>query len=123
MFVYLLVACDRLEEKQEAKLKENLPALQAALQKFVDDNAHAKAQLINDCESEYPEDWQLGISQSAKKKVHLKDPINLFNDLAKEFAIACEIGSLEGDTREPVSYFGHEEGKGDSFMISEYLGL
>ena len=123
MFIYLLVACDRLEEAQEEKLKANLPEIQAALQKFVDDNNHAKATLINDCESEYPEDWQLGISQSAKKKIHLKDPIQFFNDLAKKFAIDCEIGSLDGEVREPVSYFGHEEGKGDSFMIGEYLGL
>lgn len=125
MFIYITIATDRLEDTQEEKLKNNLPELQAALSKFVEDNSHAKAELINDCESEWPEDWQLGIIQSAKKKIHIKDPINFFNDLAKQFAIDCEIGMYEKEkeSREPVSYFGHEEGKGDSFMIGEYLGL
>src|SRR5690554_7826935 len=34
MLIYLLIACDRLEDKQEKKLRQNLPALQAALQAY-----------------------------------------------------------------------------------------
>jgi len=38
MLVYLFVACDRLDEKQEKKLKRNLSNLQATLQAYVDEN-------------------------------------------------------------------------------------
>lgn len=124
MQIYLLIACDRLEENQEKKLKNNLTDIQADLQSYVDENADvAGVSLINDCDSEYCEDWQLGISQTVKKKPQLKFPINLFNDLAKKYQIDCEVGSLSGGTREPISYFGHEEGKGDSYMIAQYLDL
>ncbi len=123
MDIYVLIACDRLEDSDEAKLKTNLPQLQAALQAYVDANAANGVTLINECESEFCEDWQLGISQSVKKSIHLKFPVNLFNDLAKAYGIDCEIGSIENAEREPVSYFGKHEGKGDSFLIAQYLGL
>ncbi|WP_439135235.1 hypothetical protein [Pseudomaricurvus sp.] len=123
MKVYLLVACDRLEENEETKLKKHLPDLQAALQKYADDNATNNVTLINQCDSDSCEDWELGVIQAVKKSIHLKFPVNLFNDLAKDFGIDCEIGSIEDDSREPVSYFGKHEGKGDSFLIAQYLGL
>ena len=123
MLVYLLVASDRLDEKQEKKLKRNLADLQAALQTYVDENEAGKVTLINDCESDDCEDWQLGISQPVKKKAQLKTPVALFNDLAKQYAIDCEVGSIENGERDPVSYFGKHEGQGDAFLIGEYLGV
>lgn len=123
MEIYVLIACDRLEDNEEANLKTNLPSLQAALQAYVNDNTANSITLINDCDSEFCEDWQLGISQSVKKSIHLKFPVKLFNDLAKEYGIDCEIGFIENGEREPVSYFGKHEGKGDSFLIAQYLGL
>lgn len=123
MKIYVLVACDRLEENQEKALKKNLPDILLALQSYVDENEVAQATLINECISDDCEDWQLGITQVVKKSAQLKFPINLFNGLAKKFALDCEIGSIENDQREPVSYFGHEEGKGDSFLIAQYLGI
>lgn len=123
MQIYLLIACDRLEEKQEAKLRTNLPDIQAALQSYMDENEVAKVALINDCTSDDVEDWNLGITQTVKKSIQLKYPVNLFNDLAKKYSVDCEVGSIKGDVREPVSYFGHEEGKGDSFMIAQYLDI
>ena len=123
MQIYLLIACDRLEEKQEAKLRTNLPDIQAALQTYADENEVAKVTLINECDSDDCEDWQLGITQTVKKSLQLKYPVNLFNDLAKKYSVDCEVGSIKGDAREPVSYFGHEEGKGDSFMIAQYLDI
>ena len=123
MQIYVLIACDRLEEKQEKNLKHSLPDIIAALQAYVDENEVAKVSLINECDSDDCEDWQLGISQVVKKNIQLKYPVNFFNDLAKKFALDCEIGSIEEDQREPVSYFGKEEGKGDSFLIAQYLGL
>jgi hypothetical protein len=123
MQIYLLIACDRLEDKQEAKLRTDLPELQAALQAYVDENEVAKVSLINECDSDDCEDWQLGIMQTVKKSIQVKYPVNLFNDLAKKYGVDCEVGTIEKDKREPVSYFGHEEGRGDSFMISQYLGV
>lgn len=123
MQIYILVACDRLEESQEKKLKKNLAEILTTLQTYIDENEVAQATLINECISDDCEDWQLGITQVVKKSAQLKFPINLFNDLAKKFALDCEIGSIENEQREPVSYFGHEEGKGDSFLIAQYLGL
>ncbi|MCK0152129.1 hypothetical protein MWU49_00290 [Alcanivorax sp. S6407] len=121
MLVYLLVACDGLDEKQEKKLKRNMPDVQAALQAFVDENEAAS--LINDCESDELEDWQLGISQPIKKKADLKPLVTLFNDLAKQYGFDCEAGSIEDGERDPVSYFGKQEGQGDAFLIAAYLGL
>ncbi len=123
MQIYLLIACDRLEDKQENKLRTDLPAIQAALQSYVDDNAVANVTLINECDSDNMDDWQLGIEQTVKKSIQLKYPVNLFNDLAKKFSIDCEVGSVTKKKREPVSYFGHEEGKGDLFMIAQYLDI
>lgn len=123
MLIYLLVACDRLEEKREKKLRQNLPELQAALQTYVDANAANTVTLINECESESCEDWQLGITQPVTKNIHLNFPVDLFNGLAEQYGIDCEVGYIEDDAREPVSYFGKHEGKGEAFLIAEYLGL
>ncbi|MFT6153944.1 MAG: hypothetical protein ACJA1X_001290, partial [Bermanella sp.] len=78
MQIYLLIACDRLEENQQKKLKTNLPEIQAALQIYLDENEVAKVSLINECESDDCDDWQLGISQTVKKSIQLKFPVNLF---------------------------------------------
>ena len=121
MHLYLLVACDRLDEKQEKKLKRNLPDLQSALQAYAD--ANEGVALINECESEACEDWHLGISQPVKKKAQLKLPVGLFNDLARQYNIDCEVGAIENENFDPVSYFGKNEGQGDAFLIGEYLGL
>jgi hypothetical protein len=123
MLIYLLIASDRLEEKQEKKLRQNLPALQEALQAYVDAYPAANVTLINECESDDCEDWQLGISQPVKKNIHLNFPVDLFNKLAEQYDIDCEVGYVEDGTREPVSYFGKHEGKGEAFLIAEYLGL
>jgi len=123
MHIYLLIACDRLEEKQEKKLRQNLPELQAALQAYVEANAAHNVTLINECESNDCEDWQLGISQPVTKNSHLNFPVDLFNGLAEQYDIDCEVGYIEDDAREPVSYFGKHEGRGEAFLIAEYLGL
>lgn len=123
MLIYLLIACDRLGDKQEKKLRQNLPELQVALQAYVDANEANNVSLINECESDDCEDWQLGISQPVKKNIHLNFPVNLFNSLARKYDIDCEVGYIEEGVREPVSYFGKEEGPGEAFLIAEYLGL
>ncbi len=123
MQIYILIACDRLEEKQEKKLKTNLPDILKSLQTYAESLPQAKVVLINDCESDDCEDWQLGIEQSVKKSIYLKEPINFFNGLAKKFSIDMEIGTIKKGKREALSYFGTLEGRGDSFMIAQYLDL
>lgn len=123
MLIYVLIATDRLEEKQEKKLRQNLPEMQAALQAYTDANEANNVMLINECESDDCADWQLGVSQPVKKHIQLNFPVNLFNDLAKKYDIDCEVGYIEDDVREPVSYFGKQEGQGEAFLIAEYLGL
>ena len=49
--------------------------------------------------------------------------MNLFNDLARQYNIDCEVGAIENESFDPVSYFGKNEGQGDAFLIGEYLGL
>ena len=123
MQIYILIAGDRLEEKQEKKLKTNLPDIIVALQAYAESLPQAKVVVINECDSDDLEDWQLGIEQSVKKNKQLQQPLNLFNDLAKKYSLDMEIGAVEKGSREAVSYFGAQEGKGDSFMIAQYLDL
>ena len=66
MQIYILIACDRLEEKQEKKLKNNLADILLALQTYADSLPQAKVVVVNDTESDECEDWQLGIEQSVK---------------------------------------------------------
>jgi GTP-binding protein EngB required for normal cell division len=123
MQIYVLIACDHLEEKQEKKLKENLPDIVLAMQAYADSLPQAKVVLINKCDDLDVADWQLGIEQSVKKNKQLVEPLTLFNGMAKKFGIDLEIGSVVKGKRKAVSYFGANEGKGDSFMISQYLDL
>lgn len=123
MLVYFLVACDRLEEKQERKLRQSLPELQAALRAYAQANTANHVTLIDACDSEDCAEWELGISQPVKKSIHLTFPVDLFNDLAKKHGIDCEVGLIEDGSREPVSYFGAQEGRGEAVLIAEYLGL
>lgn len=123
MELYILIACDRLEDAQEKKLKAELSDIQAKLQTYSEEFEFAHAQFINDCDSDRCEDWQLGVSQQIKKKPQLKFPIDFFNQLAKDHKLDCEIGEIEEGQRNPVSFFGHQEGKGDSFMIAQYLDI
>ncbi|WP_396586961.1 hypothetical protein [Bermanella sp. R86510] len=123
MQIYILIACDRLEEAQEKKLKNNLADIVATLTAYAESMPNVSITIINDTDSEDCEDWQLGIEQPVKNGKQLQTPVNVFNDLAKKLAIDVEIGSIENSKREAVSYFGHEEGRGDSFMLAQYLTL
>lgn len=123
MLIYLLIACDRLEERQEKKLRQSLPELQAALRAYADANDSRNVTLIDECDSGNCEHWQLGISQPVTKSAHLQFPVDLFNGLARQYGIDCEVGFIEDGAREPVSYFGKEEGPGEALLIAEYLGL
>lgn len=123
MHIYIHIACDRLEKSQEAKLQANLPNILEELQKYADTSPQANVVVINESSEEDCENWVVGIEQTVKKNKQLQAPINLFNDLAKQFSLDLEIGSIEKGQRSAVCYFGTEEGRGDSYMIAQYLGL
>ena len=121
MQLFILIACDRLEEDQEKKLKNNLAKIRAAIQGYGEQ--YELAQIIDDCDNEFCDLWQIGIEQPIKKAKQLVNPINFFNDLCKQFQLDAEVGMVENDEREAVSYFGTVEGHGDPFMIAQYLDL
>ncbi|MCG8438523.1 MAG: hypothetical protein MI751_10605 [Pseudomonadales bacterium] len=123
MLLYLLVACDGLDEKQEKALKRCRSDVQAALQAYAEENPDSQVTVIDECDSEECEDWRLGIQQPVKKAAQIKPVVQLFNDLAKQYRVDCEVGSVEDGEFEPVSYFGQREGQGDAFLIGAYLGL
>ena len=123
MLLYISLASDRLEETQEKALKNNLSAIQAQFNHYVEQQNAGLVTLINDCESDNCDNWQLGIEQPIKKNKQLQIPIDFFNTLAKDFKLDFELGMIENATREAVCYFGFEEGAGDAFMIARYLDL
>ncbi|NRB40764.1 MAG: hypothetical protein HRU20_20220 [Pseudomonadales bacterium] len=123
MQLYILLASDRLEEKQENQLKENLPAIREAIENYIAEKDLPTLKMINHCDSDMCEDWQLGFEQPIKKNKQLQTPINFCNDLAEKFNLDFEVGFVEDETHEAVCYFGAEEGPGDTFMIAQYLDL
>ena len=123
MQIYILLACDRLEDDQEKRLRTHLPEIKQALQAYADEQDLALLKLIDESDSEHCDDWQIGIEQPIKKSKQLLTPVNFFNDLGKKFKLDFEIGSVIDGEREAVSYFGFEEGHGDPFMIAQYLDL
>src|SRR5690606_5011116 len=116
-------ACDRHEDKQEKKLRQNLPELQAALQAYAEANAANDVILINEWENDDCEDWLPDISQPVTRHTPLDFPVDLLNGLAEQYGVDCQVGYIEVGSCEPVSYFGKHEGKGEAFLIAEYLGL
>ncbi len=123
MLIYFNICTDRLEESEEKALKKNYTAIQQALAVYVNENNFTDLTLIDNCNQDHVEDWQLGFEQRIKKNKQLQIPVNFCNDLAKEFAVDFELGLIENSMREAVSYFGNQEGHGDIFRMSEYLGL
>ena len=123
MLIYFHIATDRLEEIQEKALRKNYPAIKQALQRYVEENNFSDLSLVDGCDMDDIDSWQLGLTQGIKKNKQLQTPVNLCNDLAKEFQLDFEFGFIENAQAEAVSYFGYEEGHGDIFMMSQYLGL
>ena len=66
MHIYIHIACDRLEENQETKLKENLPNILVEMQKYADSTPQANVVVINESSEEDCENWVLGIEQTVK---------------------------------------------------------
>ncbi len=90
---------------------------------FIEKNDQLRAELHKNIDKEHPEDIKIGIDFHVKKAKQLEKPLNFFNDLAIEFKQDFVLGLFTNGEPEDVCYFGFEEGKGDSFMISQYVGL
>jgi len=65
----------------------------------------------------------LGINIQVRKTAGLKEPLRFLFSLAKEHKCDFVLGVYDGDAKEEVCYFGHEEGKPDVFEIANYVGL
>ena len=123
MQIYILLACDRLEEAEENRLLNNKADILAAFQSYSEAQNFDLLQLILDADDSYCENWRIGLQQPIKKAKQLLAPVNFCNDLAQQFQLDFEIGEVQDDSFDAVSYFGFQEGKGDPFMLAQYLDL
>jgi len=124
MHVYILCDFSKVDDEKEAKIKAQYPEISEAFARLIDNNEVLRASLISHySDDSFIEDDQLGFSFHVKQAKHLNSPIDFCNELAQEKHLDFEIGSIDGEQFDPVSYFGFEEGKGDSFMLGQYLGL
>lgn len=124
MDIYVMLDCERLDDKQEKQLRKSSVAMITAIESFVVENPQADIRTLFHTAAESDLlDWQLGIELSVKKIAQLKLVLDFFNLLAKEYRQDFVLGIIEGETREDICYFGFEEGTADRFLIAQYLGL
>ncbi len=113
MQIYIMVDKPEFEEKEA-------DAVKAVTQWVGEDNPHAI--LIHVAASEEVE-FKLGIEMQIKAPKQLIPPLNEFYKIAKTFKCDFVVGSIEGEDREDVCFFGYEEGKADAFEVGCYLGF
>ena len=65
----------------------------------------------------------LGINIQVRKTAGLKEPLRFLYALAKEHKCDFVLGVYDGERKDEICYFGHEEGKPDVFEIANYVGL
>ena len=122
MQLYILLDVEKLEYENEKNLLEMLPDIQSDIEGFIAAEEALKAQPISVLgESVFEPDFALGFNFHIKQKKHLNKPISFANSLAEKYQQDFVIGLIENGEREAVSYFGFEEGLGDSFMIAQYI--
>ena len=113
MQIYIMVDKPEFEDKEA-------DAVAAITQWVGEDNPHAT--LVHVAESEEAE-FQLGIEMQIKAAKQLIPPLNEFYKIAKTFKCDFVVGSIEGEDREDVCFFGYEEGRADAFEVGCYLGF
>ncbi len=114
MDVYMLVVADEIEEVKAEVVETVSQAL---------DDEKLRGELINECSSDAPDEWRIGIQVSLNKKKFLQEPLNFLNSVAKQHKIDFVVGFIENGEAEDICYFGHHEGKPDLFEVGTYLGL
>lgn len=100
---------------------EQESAVVAAVAEWVGEhNPHAT--FVHVAQSDDSE-FQLGVEMQIKAPKQLIGPLNDFYKLSKTFKCDFVIGAIDGENREDVCFFGHEEGKADAFEVGCYLGF
>ncbi len=79
------------------------------------------AQLMSEREGE--DYLSVGINIQVRKKAGLKEPLRFLYSVAKTHKCDFVLGVYDGDVKEDLCYFGHEEGKPDVFEVANYIGL
>ena len=124
MKLYIMLDCERLEEKQEKQLRKSADEIAGLIKGFVE--ASPQPSLTSVLKYLYESDvldWQLGVELTVSKSAQLKAILDFFNQLAKQFKQDFVLGIIDGESREDICYFGFEEGQADRLMISQYLGI
>lgn len=121
MKIYIYAVSDELDEIM-------VPVAGSIGQWLAQDDNKVEATLVNKPEAEV-----VGIHLQLKKTLHLKEPLNTLNRIAKQhkcdFVLGLlpevsEAGTPEAEEdREDICFFGYEEGKPDMFEVACYIGL
>ncbi len=125
MKIYMYAVSDDLDEIM-------VPVAGSIGQWLAQDDNKVEATLVNQPEAEV-----VGIHLQLKKTLHLKEPLNTLNRIAKQHKCDFVLGLLpdtnEGldvnevpeaeEDREDICFFGYEEGKPDMFEVACYIGL
>ena len=67
--------------------------------------------------------WELGLELIVQSKAGLQEPLSFLYGVAKQNKCDFVIGILDGESKEDICYFGHEEGRPDRHEVAMYLGL
>lgn len=123
MQLYIYCDASKLEDDDVKTFISNGNTIIKRLLEFLPNNDQLRADLHQEIDQENPADIKIGLDFHVKKAKQLEKPLNFFNDLSKEFKLDFVLGLFTDGKPEDVCFFGFEEGKGDSFMISQYVGL
>ncbi|HEY7771749.1 MAG TPA: hypothetical protein VIC26_01100 [Marinagarivorans sp.] len=113
MQIYIMVDQPDFGEREQAAI--------AAVTTWVEEHS-PHATLVHTDAGEGAE-LELGIEMQIKAAKQLIPPLNDFYAFAKEYKCDFVVGLIDGDEREDVCFFGHEEGKADAFEVGCYLGF
>ncbi len=121
MKIYIYAVSDDLDEIL-------VPVAGSIGQWLAQDDNKVEATLVNKPEAEV-----VGIHLQLKKTLHLKEPLNSLNRIAKQHKCDFVLGLLPEsneeaepeaeEDREDICFFGYEEGKPDMFEVACYIGL
>lgn len=123
MQLYIYCDTSKLEDEDMTAFISHGKKVITKLEAFLLENDQLRGELHSDIDQEYAEDIKIGLDFHVKKPKQLEKPLNFFNDLSKEYKLDFVLGLFTDGKPEDVCFFGFEEGKGDSFMISRYVGL
>lgn len=116
MKVYIKVDTSKYESEELESLSVTLQGFEEQLGVFSESNPELGAEIKSDADNH-----ELALLFHIKQKKHLNKPLDFFNAAAKDLELDFEVGEYKKRGYDAVSYFGHEEGLADGFMIAQYL--